>query len=68
MEAYHYSYRQFVQSMSVLHGPQRQFARRTDMSTSKGARLALWNRIAALLAAFTAGDCANCFRNAGYAS
>jgi transposase len=28
---------------------------------------ALWNRIATLLAAFTAQECANYFRNAGYA-
>jgi transposase len=29
---------------------------------------ALWNRIANLLDAFTAHECANYFRNAGYAS
>jgi len=28
----------------------------------------LWNRIAAILDAFTPDECTKCFRNAGYAS
>ena len=54
-----------------IEGPAFRKLEKAQSVATKGCRAlreGLWNRIACLLDAFTPDECANYFRNAGYAS